>query len=342
MRVGLTYDLREDWVWKDSDPKDANAEFDKPATIEQLTTALASEGHDVVPIGNVHSLIRKLPDLDVDIVFNICEGLRGRNRESQVPILLEMNDVPYVGSDALTLGLTLDKSLAKKCFRADRIPTPRFFVARHADDLEGLDRIGFPLIVKTCYEGTSKGLTDQSRVDNITQLKQQVDFITRTYQQPALVEEFIPGMEFTVAVLGNGPYEPMPVVQVCIDGKVDLGDLFYTFDYVTSSSLRYICPPKIPAQLDEALKDLAVRTCRSVGCRDFGRVDFRVDARMQPQVLEINPLPCLGHEDIFNIFPQVIGSTYNRTINRILQIAGERCGWNGGAARRPASLGAKN
>jgi len=342
MKVGLTYDLRSDWEWRETDPRDANAEFDKPETIQQLTAALRSEGHEVVRIGNVHSLMQRLPGLDVDIVFNICEGLQGRNRESQVPVLLEMNGIPYVGSDALTLGLTLDKGLAKKCFQADGIPTPRFFVARNSDDLQRQNTIGYPLIVKTCYEGTSKGLTDQSRVNDDAQLKQQVDFITQTYKQPALVEEFIPGMEFTVAVLGNGPYETMPIVQVCIDGKVELGDLFYTFDYVTSSKLRYICPPEIPKELERELKDLAVRAYRSVDCCDLGRVDFRVDSKLRPYVLEINPLPCLGHEDIFNLFPQTIGSTYDRTINRILRIASERCGLNGARAGRPVSAIGKN
>jgi len=338
MKVGLTYDLRGDWVWRETDPRDANAEFDKPETIAELTAALESAGHTVIRIGNVYNLFQQLSRLDVDIVLNICEGLQGRNRESQVPILLEMNGIPYVGSDALTLGLTLDKSLAKKCFQADGIPTPRSFVAYHSDDLERQNQIGFPLIVKTCYEGTSKGLTDQSRVNDYVQLKEQVDFITCTYRQPALVEEFIPGMEFTVAVLGNGPYEAMPVVQVCIDGKVELGDLFYTFDYVTSASLRYICPAEISKRLQKELKDLAVRTYQSVGCRDLGRVDFRVDSRLRPYVLEINPLPCLGHEDIFNVFPQVIGSTYDQIINRILSIAAERCGLNPDRTSRPVSV----
>jgi len=342
MRVGLTYDLRSDWQWQETDPRDANAEFDKPETIQQLTAALQSEGHEVVRIGNVKQLMQRLPALDVDIVFNICEGLEGRNRESQVPVLLEMNGIPYVGSDALTLGLTLDKSLAKKCFQADGIPTPRFFVARDSHDLPRQNNIGYPLIVKTCYEGTSKGLTDQSRVSSDEELKRQVDFITQTYKQPALVEEFIPGMEFTVAVMGNGPIEAMPVVQVCIDGKVELGDLFYTFDYVTSSKLRYICPPEIPKELEQKLKDLAVRTYRSIDCRDLGRVDFRVDSTLQPYVLEINPLPCLGHEDIFNIFPQVMGKTYDRTINQILHIACERWGLNGFRTKQPASLTGKN
>ena len=330
MRVGLTYDVKTDWQWQEGDPPDANAEFDKPETIEHIAAALEFGGHTVVRIGNVQSLLRQIENLSVDIVFNICEGIRGRNRESEVPVILEMNGIPFVGSDGLTLGITLDKAVAKKCFIADGVPTPSFFVARNADDLPQEDDLHFPLIVKTSYEGTSKGLTEASRVHDLQGLRRQVDLITRTYHQPALVEAFIPGMEFTVAVLGNGPYQPMPVVQVSIDGDVDLGERFYTFDYVTSSSLRYVCPPKISPELKQTLREMAVKAYRSVGCFDFGRVDFRVDDQGLPYVLEVNPLPSLGHDDIFNIFPRLIGSNYNEIINRILNYSCDRQGLAGG------------
>jgi len=327
MKIGFTYDLRSDWAWHDDDPHDANAEFDKPETIAQIVAALESGGHDVVKIGNVDNLLKQLPGLQADIVFNICEGKDGRNRESQVPILLEMNRMPFVGSDALTLGLTLDKTLAKKCFVADGISTPRFFLADNPRDFILPKGMTYPLIVKTAYEGTSKGLTDQSRVDDLNALIRQVELIAQKYHQPALVEEFIRGTEFTVAVLGNNEnVEAMPVVQVCIDGKTALGDLFYTHEYVTSSKLRYFCPAKISADLENQLRAMAIQAYRSVGCLDFGRVDFRVDEKGQPFVLEINPLPCLGKDDIFNVFPQVIGSTYDRVINRILDIALARYG----------------
>src|SRR3989338_8048305 len=137
--VGLTYDLKTDYEFKADDPPDANAEFDHPSTIEGIASAIESCGFKVKKIGNASSLLEKIDNLEVDIVFNISEGVSGRNRESQVPILLEMAGIPFVGSDALTLGLTLDKVMAKKIFMAEHIPTPRFFEVRSSEELTNTD-----------------------------------------------------------------------------------------------------------------------------------------------------------------------------------------------------------
>lgn len=260
-----------------------------------------------------------IDDLGVDVVFNIAEGFLGRNRESQVPLILEMHGIPYIGSDALTMGLTLDKAMAKKCFIADGIPTARYFLARNADDLIKSDQLGFPLIVKPCSEGTSKGITARSRVQNMEELKTQVDLIVDRFHQPALVEEFISGKEFTVVVFGNQDPEPMPVVQYAIDGEFDLGDLFYTFDHVKKENVTYVCPAKIPLDLTRRLQELAVKVYQSVGCRDFGRVDFRVNSQGQPFVLEINPLPCLAKKDTFFFVAQATGQSFDRMIVRVLE-----------------------
>jgi len=326
MKVGLTFDCRTDWVVGPNDPQDLNAEFDKPQTIDDICSAIESGGHEVVRIGNAEKLRKTLDQLDIDIVLNLCEGRHGRNRESQVPVLLEMKGIPFVGADALTLGLTLDKSVAKKCFIADGIPTPRFFVADETSDLEALNTIGFPLIVKTCYEGTSKGITEASRVSDLTGLRRQVQNICRTYNQPAMVEEFISGRELTVPVLGNDDPQAMIPIQVSINDEVELGDRFYSFEMVISPDLRYVCPPKISQDLKQRLQKLAVRVYKSVECRDFGRVDFRIDGQGNPYVLEINPLPSLSKEDVFNVFPQVMGSSYEAAINQVLNIAARRCG----------------
>ena len=322
--IGITYDLKSDWQRNSDDPADINAEFDKPETVRRVVTALERGGHTVRRIGNIHSLLAQMDNLDVDIVFNMCEGMSGRNRESQVPIMLEMKGIPFVGGDALTLGITLDKVVAKKLFISEGIPTPRFFEANKGDDLEQINVIGFPLMVKTRHEGSSKGISKQSRVEDINGLKTQADMINNTYGQPALVEEFIRGEEFTVAVLGNDAPQAMPVVQVSIDGNVRLGDEFYTHDRIASDSLQYVCPANIPDELTTRIKGLAVRVYQCVGCRDFGRVDFRVDNRGNPYVLEINPLPSLDVQDVFNIFPNVFGSNYDEIINKVVDFALKR------------------
>jgi len=322
--VGLTYDLKSDYQFKEGDPIDANAEFDHPSTIDVIASAIEANGFKVERIGNAGNLLERMGSLKVDIVFNISEGLSGRNRESQVPILLEMAGIPFVGADALTLGLTLDKVMAKKIFIAEKIPTPKFFEVSSVNELINTNHHKFPLIVKPRFEGSSKGLSENSRVQNREELLKQVEFITSSYKQPALVEEFISGQEFTVAIIGNDPPEAFPVVQIKIDGKLKLNEKFYTFARITSDRLEYICPARISADLKNKLDDLALKTYRAVECCDFGRVDFRVDSDGKPFVLEINPLPSLSTEDVFMLVAQAKGLTYENIIGKILNSAIKR------------------
>lgn len=334
--IGLTYDLKTDYEFKKDDPPDANAEFDHPSTIDVIAAAIESRGFKVKKIGNVSSLLEKIDNLGVDIVFNISEGLAGRNRESQVPILLEMAGIPFVGADALTLGLTLDKIMAKKIFIAEGIPTPKFFEAKSAQSLIDTDHLQFPLIVKPRFEGSSKGLSEDSRVENIEELRKQVEYVTGTYKQPALIEEFIRGEEFTVAIIGNESPEIMPIVQIKIDGRLKLNDKFYTFARMQSDKLEYICPERINQDLKNKISELALKTYRAVECRDFGRVDFRVDNEARPYVLEINPLPSLSTEDVFMVIAKSIGVSYQEIIGKILESAFKR--HNFPAERDPASI----
>jgi D-alanine-D-alanine ligase len=322
--VGLTYDLKTDYKFKDGDPADANAEFDHPSTIDVIASAIEANSFKVERIGNAGNLLERLASLKVDIVFNISEGVSGRNRESQVPAILEMAGIPFVGADALTLGLTLDKVMAKKIFIADKIPTPRFFEVNSSEQLNNTNHHKFPLIVKPRFEGSSKGLSESSRVQTKEELREQVEYIINTYKQPALIEEFISGQEFTVAIIGNDEPEIMPVVQIKIDGKLKLNDKFYTFARITSDRLEYVCPAKISAELKKSLNELALKTYRAVECRDFGRVDFRVDQEGKPYVLEINPLPSLSTEDVFKLVAESIGITYEDIIGKILNSAIKR------------------
>lgn len=322
--VGLTYDLKTDYEFKKDDPPDANAEFDHPSTIDVIASAIEACGFKVKRIGNAACLSGELEQLNVDIVFNISEGISGRNRESQVPILLEMAGIPFVGADALTLGLTLDKIIAKKIFIAENIPTPKFFEVKNADTLIDTDHLKFPFIVKPRFEGSSKGLSEASRVENMEELKNQVKYITSTYRQPALIEEFISGQEFTVAIVGNDRPEVMPVVQIKIDGRLKLNDKFYTFARINSDRLEYICPARINRDLNNKLSELALKTYNAVECRDFGRIDFRVDQEGRLYVLEVNPLPSLSTEDVFMVVARAIGISYEEMIGKILKSALKR------------------
>ncbi|MBI3323781.1 MAG: ATP-grasp domain-containing protein [Candidatus Omnitrophica bacterium] len=319
-RVGLTYNVKSEYVFKPGDPPDANAEFDHDDTIGVIEDAITAGGHQVVRIGNARQLLEHPQRLKpVDIVFNIAEGYEGRNRESQVPILLEMWKVPFVGGDGLTLGLTLDKIITKKLLMAEGIPTPRFVELADPDKAWQVD-LPYPLIVKPRYEGSSKGLRKSSLVADATELAHQARWVIETYRQPALVEEFIEGREFTVAIIGNDPPEIQPVVQIQIEGKLELGQLFYTFDHIRSGA-DYVCPVHIPDGLRRQMETVALKTYQAVECLDFGRVDIRVDGEGRPYVLEINPLPSLSTEDVFWFVAKAQGLTYEQILNKILDAA---------------------
>lgn len=316
--IGFTYDLKSDHAGRVEGPVDALAEFDEEETIEDIVKAIESGGHRVVRIGGVRNLLKTIDRLDVDIVFNLCEGLGNRNRESQVPMLLDIYGIPYVGSDALTLGLTLDKVSAKKSFVADGIPTPAYRVAYSEQDSSLASCLRYPLIVKPRHEGSSKGISENSIVRDEGALKKQIREVTETYQQAALIEEFVSGSEFTVLVIGNQNPHALPSVQIQICGKLDLGDLVYTSRRLLTTEVEYVCPSKIPDELELRMRQLAVRAYRSVDCLDFGRVDFRVDSRGEPFVLEVNPLPSLSVEDVFPMAAKVDGLSYEELVVKII------------------------
>lgn len=319
--IGLTYDLKSDYSFREGDPEDAAAELDKPQTVDLIAESLEAFGYHVIRIGNFKNLLNSLDKINVDIIFNICEGFYGRNRESQVPMLLEWANIPYVGADALTLGLALDKVLAKKAFITDGILTPKYFTLKDKSELDNFADLEFPLIVKPRSEGSSKGLSQKSKVNNYQELKERIDYVAKFYPDGVLIEEFIKGAEFTVAVIGNKPNEKTYNVQTKIDGKLDLGETFYTFGHVTSDRIEYLYPSPISKDLEKIIEDAAIRAYRAVDCRDFGRVDIRVDEKNRAYVLEINPLPSLSIEDAFPLIAKGLGLEYKDLINQILNEA---------------------
>ena len=325
-RIGFTYDLKTDHEFQAGLPQDAYAELDREETIESVRKAIESGGHEVVKIGNVRNLLSKIHNLDVDIVFNLCEGIGNRNRESEVPVILDLYKIPFVGSDGLTLGLTLDKVMAKKAFISDGVPTPKYFVADENTMLFNFDSMKFPFIAKPRHEGSSKGISESSIVSDKKMLRVRVAELSRLYHQAVLVEEFIRGAEFTVLVIGNEAPEALPPVQIKIAGRLEAGELIYTSRRLSSTEIEYICPAKVSKSLQKKLCKIAVQAYQSVDCRDFGRVDIRVDKKGHPYCLEINPLPSLSLEDIFPLTAEASGMTYKQLILKIIDIALKRYG----------------
>ena len=202
MRVGLTYDLRDDYRAMGMSEEDT-AEFDSIDTISALDSALQELGFEVDRIGHIKALAARLVNGERwDIVFNIAEGVHGRGREAQVPALLEAYDQPYVLSDSVTCGVTLDKALTKAVVSAAGVPTtPHAIIARDGDAASV--KLDFPLFIKPVAEGTGKGCEPSCKINNAAELATNSARLLQRFGQPVIVEPFLPGREFTVGVLGT-------------------------------------------------------------------------------------------------------------------------------------------
>jgi D-alanine--D-alanine ligase len=287
LRVGLTYNIKRIAPTEN----DAEAEFDSPTTIAAITAAIESYGHTVVPLEAKPDLPRDLAAAAPDVVFNIAEGLRGRGREAQVPALCELLSIPYSGSDATALSLCLDKGLAKQILRAAGVDTPEWQVL--VTCREKMKPMRYPVIVKPNAEGTSKGITSASVVSDEASARAAARALVDRYGQPALVEEYIVGREFTVGLLGERRPKVLPPMEVVfIDPK---GHPVYGFEEKQSDTprVRFECPAKLtPAEL-KRIEKTARDTFAALGCRDVSRIDLRMAPDGKVYVIEINPLPGL-------------------------------------------------
>lgn len=316
LRVGLAFNLKR------VDPRsgsDVDAEYDSPATVAAIREALEQLGHEVVEIEATPDLLSVLPVAELDVVFNIAEGLRGRNREAQVPAILELLDIPYTGSDPATLAITLDKGLAKRLVREAGLATPRARLLATVADVDQFD-LKFPVIAKPNAEGSSKGVTSASVCADIESLRRRIDEMTTQYGQVALVEEFLPGREFTVGVLGEHEPRALPPMEIVFDESAGAHPV-YTFGHKieTESGVHYEVPASVEAELGRALATLAIEVFNTLGCRDVARIDLRLDADGVPHFIECNPLPGLtpGWSDLCQI-ATAAGMDYTSLIAEIL------------------------
>jgi D-alanine-D-alanine ligase len=326
-KVGITYNLKKDFSRQENQPIDFLEEFDSEETIDAIRKVLESEGHEVIKLGGDTGLIDRLRQTSVDIVFNIAEGLQGRNREAHIPALLEYLNIPYTGSDPLTLSLTLDKAMAKRVVMSQNIPTPRFIKVERMEDLDGLD-LRYPLFVKLCYEGSSKGVRLDSKILDSQSLEEKARGLLKTYGSPLLVEEFVKGPEFTVGVLGNEDPFILGVMQIEIKGSPP-EESIYSLEIKREweEKVRYHCPPFVDQNLLRKIEEVALRSYRALDCRDVSRVDIRVGEDKTPYFLEINPLPGLSpvYGDLV-IMARSMGWDYAELVKTILHHALKRYG----------------
>jgi D-alanine--D-alanine ligase len=292
LRVGLTFNLKR-VVPRSADDDDTHAEFDAPTTIAAVRDALESYGHQVVELEATPELPAVLGASRVDVVFNIAEGMHGRNRESQVPALLELLSIPYSGSDPATLSITLDKALAKRIVRQAGVLTPAFAVLRTGHERLPLD-LEFPAICKPVAEGSSKGVLKASVVRNEAELRALALELIGKYSQGALVETFLPGREFTVGVLGEDRPRVLPPMEIVFQ-KAGVEHPVYSFEHklTTTDEVRYDAPALVDDALRLALEEAARGAFTALGCRDVARIDLRLDAHGRVNFIECNPLPGL-------------------------------------------------
>ena len=323
--VGLTFDIKSRKVPKGS-PNDLWAEHDSEETVFAVEEALNSGGNKAIRIGSSRRLLSRLSSLKCNIIFNIAEGISGRDRESEVPVLLDIAGIPYTGSDALTLSISLDKIISKKIFMYHGIPTPAYFECAKGGRLTVPRGLKFPFIVKPRYEGSAKGIDPGSVVRDMPSLEKQVNKVVKRYGQPALVEEFIDGWEFTVGIIGNSDPVVLPVVQRHVETGTGLSSHIFDKARADKQGLKYRDLLDIDADLEGRIKKLALEAFKGLECRDFARIDFRVNPKRQAYMLEINPLPSLARDDYFSMVAELMGITYERMINMMFGAALDRCG----------------
>jgi D-alanine-D-alanine ligase len=325
MRVGLTYDLRAEYLAAGFGEEET-AEFDRPDTVEAIELALKALGHETDRIGHVRQLVERLARGDRwDLVFNIAEGMYGIGREAQVPAVLDAYRIAYTFSDPLVMSLSLDKGMTKRVVREAGIPTPDFAVVHEPGDLEQVD-LPFPVFAKPVAEGTGKGINAASKIRDRQGLLEIGRGLLERYRQPVLVERFLPGREMTVGIWGTGPKaEALGTLEIVLNPGAEAE----VYSYVNKERCEELVEYRLvsAANDDEVARAeaIALRAWRVLGCRDAGRVDLRCDENGRPQFLEVNPLAGLHpqHSDL-PMLCTALGIPYQRLIERIVESAATR------------------
>ncbi|MDX1532527.1 MAG: D-alanine--D-alanine ligase [Rhodothermales bacterium] len=316
LQIGLVYDRFGDAPPPPGAPPDWDAEYEPEATIQALEEAIRALGHTPVRVGNVRALLDRVcrGGLALDAAVNIAESYGSRNREAHAPVLLELAGVPCLGSDALTLSLSLDKAWTKTVVGGAGVPVPAHAVVRAPADLDAAALPPLPVMVKPRYEGTAKGIAPTSRCDTADGLRAEVDRQARLYRQDLLVEAFVAGAEYTVAVVGGGepggPPEALPVLQRATERTTGIGLHALERHEDPDRPFAYDVAGGLDAELEARLHRLALRAFDALECHDYARADFRLDSSGEPLFLEINPLPTFAPDGTFAIIAELSGRAY--------------------------------
>ncbi len=325
-------------------PEDAGAEFDREETIEEIMAAIRSDGHNTIFIPADINLPFALKDEVPDICFNIAEGMGGDGREAHAPATFELLHIPYTASRVTANAIALDKTLTKRIWRDNGLPVAPF--QEFSTGEEEIDpTLRYPMFVKPAREGTGMGMGLDSVVNNDEELRYRVQWVTQTYQQPALVEEYLPGREFTVGVLGRpgcqkyslhpklyqaDGFHRMPVLEVESENSITPGVYGISAKQQHPGDAGYpvfLCPAPIDNRLAHEIQELAVKAHQAIGALDVSRVDFRCNADGKPFLLEINSLPGLTRDfSDLCVIANAENISYRDLILEILYLGASRWG----------------
>ncbi len=323
MKIGITYDLRDEYLAQGFGEEET-AEFDKVETIEGIESALQALNHNTERIGNVKSLISKLAAGERwDLVFNIAEGMYGFGREAQIPAVLDAYRIPYTFSDPLILTLTLHKGMTKRVIRDLQIPTPDFYVVEDENHIKEVS-LPLPLFAKPVAEGTSKGITETSKITDYRDLKSICLQLLRTFRQPVLVEGYLPGREFTVGIIGTGNEAAViGVMEVLLKENAEAG----VYSYHNKENYQKLVEYRlVSGDIVQSCTEVALKAWRGLGCRDAGRVDLKLDNAGVPNFIEVNPLAGLNpNNSDLPILSGLAGISYQKLIGMILDTTLKRC-----------------
>ncbi len=324
MIIGLTYDLRQEYL-DAGYSEEQTAEFDRSDTIAAIDQALIRMGHQTQHIGNIKSLVQRLAAGERwDMVFNICEGMFGLGREAQVPALLDAFQIPYTFSGPTILALSLDKALTKRVVRSMGVATPDFAVVTVPADIAAVE-LPFPVFAKPLAEGTGKGIDARSKIDSPQQLASVCEELLDKFNQPVLVETFLPGREFTVGIVGSGrAAEAIGVMEVLLKSDAEANAYSYINKKKYEELVQYVLAPEAEAA---ACRDVALRAWRGLGCLDGGRIDVKMDRDGVVNFIELNPLAGLDsvHSDL-PIICRLQGISFQALMERIMASACRRIG----------------
>lgn len=341
--IGIVYELFGAYPRRRGDPADADVEYEPEATLLALEAGIRQLGHRPVRLGRPHDLLAASAkgnlSLDLAAALTIAEGYGSRNREAWAPVLLEMLGIPQLGSDALTLSLSLDKAWTRAVVAERGVPVAPGRVVRSATDAEqGELPSAFPCFVKPRWEGSAKGIGIRSRVDDRSALVAAVGRVIDRYRQPALVEQFLPGAEYTVTLIGNEAPHALPVLQRALERETRIGlhaveakpgevaRATAEADTSERGSTAHCIPGTLDAALEAELVRLAEIAFGALDCRDFARVDFKCDGAGRPVFLEINPLPSFGPESSFGIHAELLGRPLEALLAQTLAAGLQRLG----------------